>query len=241
MAPAVAEAEVTGAAIARPGPHPHRNAMAAEEMVAEGTVAVRAPAPMEALAPAGQASGAPIATVTSPTPASPQRPVERRASEPGASPAHDRAPDADASADPAGLDEAQITAFQRIVERLHDTAPMHAAVVRHGAPISVTREHIVVGFEAGSFYGRQAQASEVRDALAAAAAGILGGDRPTIEVRLAAAASARRPTIAMLEAQEREDRRREVKEKALKHPRVIEALQIFPEGAGTAEVHVDKD
>ena len=45
--------------------------------------------------------------------------------------------------------------------------------------------------------------------------------------------------MAQLEQSRREERREEIKKKALGHPRVVEAMEIFPEGAGNVDVQVE--
>jgi DNA polymerase-3 subunit gamma/tau len=131
-------------------------------------------------------------------------------------------------------------AWQQIVGRLRESKPALAAVLEHGAPLSVTRERIVIGFPEGSFFGQQAQPEEARNDIAEEAREVVGG-KPAIEVRYTSEAEPRAagPTVAELEAQRRETSRKQREEEAMKHPLVVGALEVFPEGAGHVKVNVD--
>ena len=103
----------------------------------------------------------------------------------------------------------------------------------------VTPEKIVLSFPDGSFFGRQAQSPEVQNIIAEAAEKILGR-RPEMDVRLDSSPPAG-PTVAELETSKLEDAREETRRRAMNHPRVIEALQVFPEAAGNVKVRWDNE
>jgi hypothetical protein len=125
-----------------------------------------------------------------------------------------------------------------MVELLHDSAPALCAVLEHGTPSIVNAERVVVTFPEGSFFGKQAKAPAAQSALADVAAKVLG-TRPKIEVTTGgapAAATGAATTVAAENAALRELQRQQMKENALAHPAVREAMSVFPD----AEVHVEE-
>ena len=123
---------------------------------------------------------------------------------------------------------------------LRQTRPALAAVLQHGVGKTVTRESIVLVFPTGSFFGQQAGAPEARDGIAEAAEAVLGA-RPSVEVVFAKDATSTGTSIAQIEAARDVERREQTKQRALAHPRIAEALQVFPEATGRLEVSVDVD
>jgi len=106
----------------------------------------------------------------------------------------------------------------------------------HGVPLELSAERVVVTFQEGSFFGRQAQTQGGLDALKRAAQHAFGRE-PTIEVRFAIELPGR--TIAQCEAAQLDERKESIKRKALNHPRVVEALKVFPELGQKHDVQVD--
>jgi DNA polymerase-3 subunit gamma/tau len=164
---------------------------------------------------------------------------------PKAAPVSAPAPAASSSASPAAettLDGSGMHAWQSIVHALRDAKPALAAILEHGAPLSVTRERIVIGFPEGSFFGKQAEADEARNEVAEAARKVVGG-KPEVVVRSVSAAEAAPagPSVAELEAKRRMDAQREREQEAMRHPLVRGALEVFPEGAGSVKVNVEQD
>ena len=140
------------------------------------------------------------------------------------------------------LDGSGMHAWQSIVHALRDAKPALAAILEHGAPLSVTRERIVIGFPEGSFFGKQAEADEARSEVAEAARKVVGG-KPEVVVRSTSAAEAAPagPSVAELEAKRRRDAQRDREQEAMRHPLVRGALEVFPEGAGSVKVNVEPD
>jgi DNA polymerase-3 subunit gamma/tau len=130
--------------------------------------------------------------------------------------------------------------WERIVGRVRDARPALAAILEHGVPLEVARERIVVAFPEGSFFGKQAESADSCEGLADAAANVIGG-RPEIVVRFTADAGTNAPTMAQAEKKRSEDAREAARREALSHPRVQEALQVFPEGAGNVQVRTAKE
>lgn len=106
----------------------------------------------------------------------------------------------------------------------------------HGVALELSAERMFVAFQEGSFFGRQAQTAGGIDALKRAVQHALGWE-PAIEVRFANELPGR--TIAQCEAAQLDERKESIKRKALSHPRVIEALKVFPELGQKHDVQVD--
>ncbi|MCB9602619.1 MAG: DNA polymerase III subunit gamma/tau [Sandaracinus sp.] len=128
--------------------------------------------------------------------------------------------------------------WERLVASLRDAKPALAAVLEHGVPRVVSKERIVLAFQHGSFYGRQAEAPAAKEAIAGAAAKRLGG-RPVIEIRFDAEVRGR--TVAAIEATRREAERSAKKRRAMSHPAVLDAIEVFPEARGKIDVRIEDD
>jgi hypothetical protein len=127
-------------------------------------------------------------------------------------------------------------AWQRIVAALHDAQPALGAVLEHAVPVQVDAASVRVSFPEGSFFGRQAMSAQARQALAEAAANVLGA-APRIEIGYGLQAA--RPTMAAVQAARQKERRAEVVQAALSHPKVKDAMDVFPEAEGNVQVEVD--
>ena len=110
-------------------------------------------------------------------------------------------------------------------------------MLSHGAPVEVGTERIVIGFPPGSFFGRQAEGADAKDAVADVAGRVLGA-RPRVEIVYAEAAEAPQ-SIAQEDAHTREAALEAAKKKALNHPIVLEAGAVFGFRPDQASVHVD--
>jgi hypothetical protein len=106
----------------------------------------------------------------------------------------------------------------------------------HGVPSELSSSRVAVVFPEGSFFGRQAQSHDGSDALRRAARAVLHA-QPDILIRL----STELPgvTLAQQEAAQVDERKEALKRKALSHPRIVEALKVFPELAQKHEVVVE--
>lgn len=130
--------------------------------------------------------------------------------------------------------------WERLIAHLRHARPALAAVVQHGIGRTVTPESIVLVFPTGSFFGQQAGAPEALEGLTEAAQAIFGAS-PSIEILFAKDATTTGTSVAQVEAARDVERREQTKQRALAHPRIAEALQVFPEAAGKLEVSVDVD
>lgn len=181
------------------------------------------------------AAGAPAA------PAAPSRPASAPREVAPPRPPSPEAQPRRADAGPQSPDAAALAAWERVVIKVRETRPALGAVLEHGVPLVVSRESVVLGFPEGSFFGQQAEPDEARDTIGECARDVLGG-KPAVTVRFTAEAEQRaQPTMAELAEQRRVSARREREEEALRHPLVVDALRIFPEGASSVKVVVDGD
>src|SRR5690606_32537693 len=132
-----------------------------------------------------------------------------------------------------GIDQAR---WVDIVQHLRTHDPRWAAMYEHGVPSELSAARAVVLFPEGSFLGRHAQSPDGTEALRRAAHAVCNA-QPSVAVQFAA--EVRGLTLAQLEAAQVDERKEALKRKALSHPRVIEALKVFPELGQKHEVQVD--
>jgi hypothetical protein len=118
---------------------------------------------------------------------------------------------------------------------LGETKPALGGVLKHAVPRRVDREAVVIQFAPGSFYGRQAESAEAREAVAAVAERLLGA-RPRIDVVQGAPGGS---TLAQIEDERHRARLEATRKKALNHPVVQEALRVFETSPGAVEVRVE--
>jgi DNA polymerase-3 subunit gamma/tau len=126
--------------------------------------------------------------------------------------------------------------WREIIGALQRSQPALSAVLEHGMPQRVDAGGIVVSFEEGSFFGKQAAAAPARHALADAAERVLGR-RPPVEVGFGL--NGNRTTVAAVDAEKQKQRRDLAEKDALNHPRVKDALDVFPEAEGQIDVIVE--
>jgi DNA polymerase-3 subunit gamma/tau len=207
-----------------PAPHELRPPVRPEPRRAESSVSPRPGATADnraaAIAPAGRSP--------QPTP-----PADDRVA--GAAATRSNGAVARPSTDASGNDGVP-QAWREIVAALHQAQPALGAVLEHGVPVRIDPSKIVLSFPEGSFFGRQATSDPAREALADAAERVLG-QRPAIEVGFGLSSS--RPTVAAQETERRKERRAVAEQAALSHPRVKDALDVFPEAEGNVNVEVE--
>ena len=134
---------------------------------------------------------------------------------------------------------AALQEWAEMVGRLEQEQPALAAVLEHGVPKTVGPERIVLSFKHGSFYGRQAQSPESIAAIERVAEQQLG-TRPQVEIRFDESEGATR-TVAAVAAQRKEAELEAKRKEALNHPRVRDAMDVFPESAGKLNVHIEAE
>jgi DNA polymerase-3 subunit gamma/tau len=129
-------------------------------------------------------------------------------------------------------------AWPRIVNQVKASQPALGAVLDHGVPIEVTPEALRIGFADGSFFGRQAQNANAREAILRAAQQVLGA-RPALTIGPIGASKT--ATLAQTEENTRRTHTAARREVALKHPSVVDAMEVFEESAGSVDVQVDSE
>ena len=135
---------------------------------------------------------------------------------------------------------AALQEWEELVGTLEQQQPALAAVLEHGIPKAVGPDRIVLSFKDGSFYGRQAESPESIDAIARVAEQQLGA-RPEIQIRFDAQGEGATKTVAAVAAQRKEAEAEAKRKQALNHPRVRDAIDVFPESAGKLKVHIEAD
>jgi DNA polymerase-3 subunit gamma/tau len=135
---------------------------------------------------------------------------------------------------------AALQEWEDLVGTLEQQQPALAAVLEHGIPKAVGPDRIVLSFKDGSFYGRQAESAESIAAIERIAEQQLGA-RPEIVIRLDAQGEAATKTVAAVAAQRKEAEAEAKRKEALNHPRVRDAIDVFPESAGKLQVHIEAD
>ncbi len=135
---------------------------------------------------------------------------------------------------------AALQEWEGLVSNLQRKQPALAAVLEHGVPKAVGPDRIVLSFQDGSFYGRQAESPDSIEAIKRVAEEQLGG-RPEIEIRFDAPHEGAVKTVAAVAAQRKEAEVDAKRKEALNHPRVRDAMDVFPEAAGKLDVHVEAD
>jgi DNA polymerase-3 subunit gamma/tau len=135
---------------------------------------------------------------------------------------------------------AALQEWEELVGALEQQQPALAAVLEHGIPKAVGPDRIILSFKDGSFYGRQAESPESIEAIGRVAEQQLGA-RPQIEVRFDAQGEAATKTVAAVAAQRKEAEAEAKRKEALNHPRVRDAVDVFPESAGKLTVHIEAD
>jgi DNA polymerase-3 subunit gamma/tau len=135
---------------------------------------------------------------------------------------------------------AALQEWEELVGTLEQQQPALAAVLEHGIPKAVGPDRIVLSFKDGSFYGRQAESPESIAAITRVAEQQLGA-RPEIQIRFDAQGEAASKTVAAVAAQRKEAEAAAKRKEALNHPRVRDAIDVFPESAGKLKVHIEAD
>jgi DNA polymerase-3 subunit gamma/tau len=135
---------------------------------------------------------------------------------------------------------AALQEWEELVSALEQQQPALAAVLEHGIPKAVGPDRIVLSFKDGSFYGRQAESPESIAAIERVAEKQLGA-RPEIQIRFDAKGEAATKTVAAVAAQRKEAEADAKRKEALNHPRVRDAIDVFPESAGKLKVHIEAD
>jgi len=191
-----------------------------------------APAPRAAGA-AVMASAAPLHATNAPALAIARAPTPSPALVsvplPGSKPANAGEP---ARTEQPGVDK---RIWAAVIQYLREHEPRWAAMYEHGIPSQLHERRVCVVFPEGSFFGRQAQSPDGSEALRRAARAVLKS-QPEIEIKLALEVTG--TSLAQQEAAQVDERKEAIKRQALNHPRVLEALKVFPELAQKQEISI---
>jgi hypothetical protein len=118
-----------------------------------------------------------------------------------------------------------LVVFRAILRRIAETRPALASVFEHASVRELTSQRVVLGFEAQSFAGTQAQAPEALDVVTQAVRAHFGV--PT-EVTLDLSARTRPgETVAIHAAASRREASDKARAVGAAHPLVVEALRLF--------------
>jgi len=230
-------------------PNAHAQACEPAARPEEGTHGEGAP-PTETDAPPGPRSlrreatpEEPTATGLAATPESPRSAGREHAGTSRGIPEGSETPDAPARAaarapQATRWDAAEL--WEAVVSRLMDRKPALGAVLQHGSPVEVTPARILLAFPPGSFFGRQAEALDGRQAIAEAAEQVTGA-RPAVEVTQTPRGGGDAKTLAQLEVERRDAKLEATREKALSHPLVEEAARVFSVPRDNMTVRVELD
>jgi DNA polymerase-3 subunit gamma/tau len=122
--------------------------------------------------------------------------------------------------------ETEATALWRqVLERVRKVRPAVASTLELAAPLTVTREKLVVGFEHDSFEGGRAEETDTHDVLTAQARAFFGTDTEVVfEV---AARGSKVASVAYLDAAKRKQAQIEARAAVEKHHLVQKAIAIF--------------
>ena len=141
------------------------------------------------------------------------------------------------AAEPARLDG--VAAWEVMVSTIMDAKPALGAVLQHGMPMQVSRQRVVLSFPTGSFFGRQAEALDAKQAIVDVAERVMGA-RPAVEITYGdGTATGTMKPLVQVEKERRDARIEAAREKALSHPLVLEAAQVFALSRESMTVRVE--
>jgi DNA polymerase-3 subunit gamma/tau len=124
------------------------------------------------------------------------------------------------------LPDAVIADFRAILERVRAARPELAAFLEHAAPLELTAEQIVLGWEPKSMFAAQASDKDALAALGRAAQEHFGR-APRITCEFDSERAKTLQTLALLDAAAREQKTRSALQAARQHPRIADAMEIL--------------
>lgn len=150
----------------------------------------------------------------------------------------DPPPALDAAPSPSETASAEpLVAFRAIVDRVRAVRPELAAFLNHAVVVRATREHLVLGFEAGSVFERNARAPDAVLVLKEAASGHFGIEpQVAFETTVHANGKGATTTVASQDSQERTERKQAALARAKGHPQVAQVAEIL--GARLKEIRL---
>jgi DNA polymerase-3 subunit gamma/tau len=206
------------------------------EALESGAPAQRAP---KASAPAASPSSAGRYEAPKPRPASFTNAPEARVAPPKLTVPPVSHPDSQEDDDSPSAPVVNASSWRSVVDMIKSRRPALGACLEHGSVRELSADKLVLVFPKGSFFGEQATSPEAKSVLADAAFEVLSL-RPKVVVELSSTDVAV-PSIAAADREKLEAEKQTQREEALAHPRVLEALEVFPEGRNKLEVNVSVD
>jgi DNA polymerase-3 subunit gamma/tau len=128
--------------------------------------------------------------------------------------------------------------WDKIVSLLRDSQPALGAILEHGVPVEVSETKLQIAFREGSFFGRQAAEASAQEAIGAAAARVFG-QRPQLQIISAPEPEKMGISVSESENAREQERLKGLHERALSHPRVKEAIEVFPEAKDHISVRTE--
>lgn len=116
--------------------------------------------------------------------------------------------------------------WSALVERIRGQRPALASLLEHGRPLTFCEEGVEIGYPKGTFYLESAQERENRSLLERVIAEHFG--KPVaLTIAATAAADGTVQTLAESAADRQRRREREIRDGALEHPAVQDALAVL--------------
>jgi DNA polymerase-3 subunit gamma/tau len=183
--------------------------------------------------PSGRESRAtgstPRATAPEPTEEPPRAPLAIN----GAAPA----PRIAQTTSPAPGEPEALLQFRAIVERVRAVRPELAAFLNHASVITATADRVVIAFEAGSVFDRNARAPDAVPIIEQAVRDHFGSG--TVLVFETTEKSSAGATVSSVDEKERNERKQAAISRAKGHPRIAQAAEIL--GARLKEIRIPED
>jgi DNA polymerase-3 subunit gamma/tau len=126
---------------------------------------------------------------------------------------------------PPNVNPKDVAALRAIIALVREKRPPLASVLEHAALVRISEDALVLGYEATSFLGKQAQDPSAIAVLRAAAAAHLGG-QPNVSIEALQPGTAA-VTIAQLDSVERKERLDSAKRAIVEHPLVTAAIELL--------------
>jgi len=132
----------------------------------------------------------------------------------------------DVDAQAADNESSALNAWRAILARVRSDHPAVAATLELAAPLTITPEKLVVGFEPGSFEDGRATESDARSIVALAAAAHFATTSPHVHFDMSTR-GAKLASVASLDAAKRKAAALRARAAVERHPLVQAALTIF--------------
>ncbi|MBN1656372.1 MAG: DNA polymerase III subunit gamma/tau [Deltaproteobacteria bacterium] len=126
--------------------------------------------------------------------------------------------------------------WNEIVALLNESRPALAAVLEHGVPVEISEEFLKIAFREGSFFGRQVQDTEAQNTITSIAERVLG-KAPRLQLLTVSQPESLGVSIVQKKILKIDEVREKGMREATNHPKVQEAIAVFPEAKDN--IHID--